>query len=122
MRLIKVLGGIAVLAISFFGSLWVMDWLSPRGAGSAPDPALVQLPPLPPAARSSTMLAPVTITLASIRDAADRGAPRNFNGKANNPVSQILQNADIGWTASRGPITATGAQDAMSLSTPSPAR
>src|SRR5207245_3234097 len=41
-----------------------------------------------------------------------------FAGKADNPVSQILQNADIGWTASRGPIAATGAQDVLSLATP----
>ncbi len=33
-------------------------------------------------------------------------------------MSQILQNADIGWTASRGPIAATGAQDVLSLTTP----
>ena len=56
--------------------------------------------------------------ITAIRDAADRGAPRTFAGKADNPVSQILQNADIGWTASRGPITATGAQDVLSLATP----
>ena len=63
-------------------------------------------------------MAPVAIALSAIRDAADRGAPRNFTGKADNPVSQILQNADIGWTASRGPIAATGAQDVLSLATP----
>ena len=44
--------------------------------------------------------------------------PRNFAGKAANPVEQILQNADIGWTAARGPITATGAQDVLTLATP----
>ena len=64
------------------------------------------------------MLAPVAIALSAIRDAADRGAPRNFAGKADNPVSQVLQNADIGWTASRGPIAATGGQDVLSLATP----
>jgi len=79
---------------------------------------LVQLPPLPPVSRSSSIIVPVSIALSAIRDAADRSAPRNFGGKADNPVSQILQNADIGWTASRGPITATGAQDALSLVTP----
>ena len=110
--------------ISFFGSLWVMDWVSPRGGvpGAGPKPALVQLPPLPPASRVSTMMAPVTITLASIRDAADRAAPRNFNGKANNPAPQLIQNADINWTAARGAISATGANNAISLSTSSPAR
>jgi len=30
----------------------------------------------------------------------------------------VLQNADIGWTASRGPISATGAQEVLSLATP----
>jgi Domain of unknown function (DUF4403) len=111
-----ILLGIAVVVVSFFVSLKGMDWLSPRGAGRAP--VLVELPPLPPASRNSVILAPVSITLAAIRDAADRGAPRNFTGKADNPVSQLLQNADIGWTASRGPITATGAQDVLSLATP----
>ncbi len=119
MRLIKVLGGVAVLVISFFGSLWIMDWIWPRGGvpGAGPKPALAQLPPLPPASRVSVMMAPVTITLAAIRDAADRAAPRNFNGKADNPAPGIVQNADINWTAARGAISATGNNNAISLST-----
>src|SRR6267378_63978 len=111
-----ILLAIAVVAVSFFVSLKAMDWLSPRGTVRAP--VLVELPPLPPAPRSSSIIAPVAITLAAIRDAADRGAPRTFSGKADNPVSQILQNADIGWSASRGPISATGAQEVLSLATP----
>ena len=111
-----ILLGIAVVAVSFFVSLKTMDWLSPRGGIATP--VLVQLPPLPPAPRSSSIMAPVAISLTAIRDAADRSAARSFAGKAENPVSQILQNADIGWTASRGPITATGAQDVLSLATP----
>ena len=114
-RLKPILLAIAVVAASFLVSLKVMDWLAPRG--TVKPPVLVQLPPLPPAPRSSIVMAPVAITLAAIREAADRGAPRSFAGKADNPVSQILQNADIGWAASRGPITATGAQDVLSLST-----
>ena len=116
MRLKTILLGIAVVAVSFYASLKAMDWLSPRGTAGAP--VLVELPPLPPAPRSSSIIAPVVITLAAIRDAADRGAPRNFSGKADNPAAQILQNADIGWTASRGPISATGGQDVLSLATP----
>lgn len=111
-----ILLAIAVIVVSFFVSLKTMDWLAPRGKVAAP--VLVELPPLPPAPRNSTILAPVAIALTAIRDAADRGAPRTFAGKADNPVSQVLQNADIGWTASRGPITATGAQDVLSLATP----
>ncbi len=111
-----ILLGLAVIAISFFVSLKLMDWLLPPGKVAAP--VLVELPPLPPASNSSTILATTSISLAAIRDAAERSAPRNFAGKAENPVSQILQNADIGWTASRGPVTATGAQDVLSLTTP----
>jgi hypothetical protein len=116
MRLKMILLAIAVLAVSFLASLKAMDWLSPRGTVGAP--VLVELPPLPPAARSSFVLATTAVSIAAIRDAADRGAPRTFTGKADNPASQILQNADIGWTASRGPIIATGAQDVLSLATP----
>jgi Domain of unknown function (DUF4403) len=116
MRLKTILLAITVVVVSFFVSLKTMDWLSPRGTIGAP--VLVELPPLPPAPRISSIIAPVSIALSAIREAADRGAPRTFSGKADNPVSQILQNADIGWTASRGAITATGAQDVLSLATP----
>ena len=115
MRLNAILLAIAVVAVSFFVSLKAMDWFSPRGAGSRP--TLVDLPPLPPAPRSSVILAQVVIPITAIRDAADRGTPRNFSGKADNPVSQVLQNADIGWTASRGAIGVTGGEDVLSLAT-----
>src|SRR5947199_747112 len=115
MRLKTILIAVAVIAVSFFISLKAMDWLSPRG-GTAP--VLVELPPLPQVPRTSTIIAPVAITLASIRDAADRGTPRNFAGKAANPAEQILQNADINWTAARGPISATAAEGVLTLATP----
>jgi hypothetical protein len=115
-RLKTILLAAAVIAVSFFASLKAMDWLSPRGAG--PAPVLVALPPLPAAPRSSIVVVPVAIAISAIRDAAERGAPHTFSGKADNPVSQILQNADIGWTASRGAITASGAQDVLTLATP----
>jgi Domain of unknown function (DUF4403) len=115
MRLKTILIAVAIVAISFFVSLKAMDWLSPRGGNA---PVLVELAPLPAVPRTSTIIVPVAITLNAIRDAADRGAPRNFAGKADNPVTQILQNADIGWTAARGPISAGGAQDVLTLATP----
>src|SRR6201985_958228 len=111
-----ILIGVVVVAVSFFVSLKAMDWLSPGAKLAAPQ--LAQLPPLPPAPRSSTVIAPVSISLTAIREAAERAAPKNFAGKADNPVSQLLQDADIGWTATRGPILATGTQDVLSLTTP----
>ena len=108
--------GLTVVLVSFAISLKAMDWLAPSVTVQAPP--LVQLPPLPQAPRSSTVVAQVSVALSAIRDAAERGAPKTFGGKADNPVQQILQNADIGWTASRGPIAATGAQDVLTLTTP----
>jgi hypothetical protein len=112
----RILLGVAVIVASFFVSLKAMDWLAPRPTVATP--SLVELPPLPAAPRSSIIVAPIAISLAAIRDAVDRAAPRSFAGKADNPVSQILQDADIGWTASRGPLAATGGQDVLSLATP----
>src|SRR5947209_762411 len=114
MRLKTILIAVVVIALAFVVGLKAMDWLSPGGQA----PVLVELPPLPAAPRTSTIIAPVAITIAAIRDAADRGTPRNFAGKAANPVEQLLQNADINWTAVRGPISASGAGDVLTLATP----
>ncbi len=116
MRLKTILLAIAVVAVSFFVSLKAMDWLSPRG--TAVRRCLSNCRRCRPRRAAPSSSRPVSVSIAAIRDAADRGAPRNFAGKADNPASQILQNADIGWTASRGPIAATGAQDVLSLATP----
>lgn len=116
MRLRTVLFAIAVIAISFLASLWAMDMIAPRAV--TPMPRLVELPPLPPVARSSEIVAPVAISLGAIRDALDRAAPRTLAGKADNPVGRILQNADINWTVTRGPLAASGARGVLALSTP----
>src|SRR3954452_7799159 len=114
MRLKTLLLAALVIATAFFVSLKAMDWLSPRGNA----PALAELPPLPAVPRTSTILAPVVIPLNAIRDAAERATPKNFAGKAANPVEQLLQNADINWTAARGAITAAGADGGLTLATP----
>lgn len=115
MRLRLILVGAAVLAVSFYASLKAMDWLWPR---TAEKPVLAKLPPLPPVSRNSEIIAPIVVPLITIRDTLDRAAPRNLAGKAENPVSQILSNADISWTVNRGALVANGAQNALTLSTP----
>ncbi len=117
MRLKTILIGTALVAVSFVAALKIMDYVAPRGSGAAP--TLVELPPLPPSPpRSSTIVAPIAVTLTAIRDVTERGAPKNFAGTAANPAEQILQNADIKWTAARGPIAATGANDTLTMTTP----
>jgi hypothetical protein len=114
-RLKAIAVALAVVVVSFLVSLEAINWLS---GGAVKAPVIAEPPPLPPVARTSFVVAPVVISLSAIRDAAERSAQKNFSGKADNPVAQVLQNADIGWTASRGPISATGNQDMLSLSTP----
>ncbi|MDX3966598.1 MAG: DUF4403 family protein [Bradyrhizobium sp.] len=116
LNLKTILIGLAVLVASFFVSLKAMDFLSPRATNSAPPVA--QLPPLPPASKSSIVVAPVAIAISAIREQAEKAAPRNFSGKADNPISQILENADIGWIAARGPMAAAGDKDVLTISTP----
>jgi len=111
-------GGIAMtigLGVSFYLGLKIIDLFS---SGGTTGPALTELPPLPPASRSSVIIAPVSVSLSAIRNVAERNTPRDFVGKATNPVSRVLQNADIGWTATRGPIRAAGSDDTLSLITP----
>lgn len=115
MRLSTILLGSAIVIASFFVSLTAMNWLWPVGVDR---PALAKLPPLPPVARNSEIMTPIAVSLTAIRDALDKAAPRNLGGKADNPVGQLLSNADINWTVSRGPIAAANVQNALALSTP----
>jgi Domain of unknown function (DUF4403) len=116
MRLRTILIGVAIVAASFLGASVAMQVLSP-GPGRDQRPALVEVPPLKQASRTSMIVTPTAIALTAIRDALDASAPRNLTGKADNPVSQLLSNADIGWTVGRGPLAVTGRPDAMAVST-----
>ena len=94
-----------------------MDWLSPRGAV---DSARARRVAAIAAGVAQFRHACAGLDFDCARSATPPIAPRprNFTGKADNPATQILQNADIGWTASRGPITATRRPDVLSLATP----
>jgi hypothetical protein len=47
----------------------------------------------------------------------ERAAPRDLTGKRDNPLTQLLSNAEIGWTVARGPLAVTGKPDALAVST-----
>lgn len=116
MRLKSVAIAAGVVATAFAATLMAMDWLA--SDLSPPAPVLAQLPPLPETTRHSILLAPIKISLKAIADAAERAAPRNFAGKAANPVPQLLQDADINWTAARGAITASGGASGLTMAAP----
>jgi hypothetical protein len=115
MRLRTILIGVAILVASFIGASVAMQFLS-TGAGGG-RPVLADVPPLKTATRTSVIVTPTAIALTAIRDALDASAPRNLTGKRENPLAQLLSNADIGWTMARGPLAVTGRPEAMAVST-----
>lgn len=115
MRLRTVVIGLAILLASFLGASLAMQLLSPSG-GSA-HPVVAEVPPLKAESRASMIVTPAAISLSAIRDVLDASAPRDLTGKPENPVSQLLSNADIGWTVGRSPLTVTGRPDAIAVST-----
>jgi hypothetical protein len=110
----RITAAVLVLVVSFGGAVWTMGLFS--GAGSGNRPALVEVPPLKPVTRTSVIVTPAAIALTAIRDAMETQAPRNLTGKRDNPVTQLLQNAEIGWTIERGPLAVAGRPDALVVS------
>ncbi len=109
--------GAVIVAAFFGGTLWLLNALFPADPMSAGRPKLVALPPLQPVTRSSVVVAPVAIALPAIRDALEARAPRGLNGKRDNPLSDLLGKADIGWNMSRGPITVAGTASGLNIAT-----
>ena len=116
MRLRTILFGIAILAVTFIGATFAMQVLWPAAENSR-RPVLADVPPLPPVSRTSTIVAPTVITLSAIRDMLEATAPRDLNGKRDNPVSKLLSNAEIGWQVNRGPLGVFGKPDVLGVST-----
>jgi hypothetical protein len=116
MRLRTILIGAAVVAASFLGASVAMQ-MWPGSSTSDQRPALADVPPLKQVSRTSMIVTPTAIALTAIRDVLDAAAPRNLTGKRENPISQLLSNADIGWTIARGPLAVSGRPDAMAVST-----
>src|SRR5262245_21056785 len=116
MRLRTTLFAILILGVSFAGASVGMQWLWPSQPADR-RPALAEVPPLPPITRTSVIIAPTAIALSAIRDAMERDAPQNFSGKRENPVSQLLSNAEISWTATRNPVMLTGRPEGLVAST-----
>jgi Domain of unknown function (DUF4403) len=107
------LGGL-VAVVSFVAAALAMSWLLPSGQRK---PALVEVPPLKPITRNSIVVTPAAVALTAIRDSLEKAAPRDLNGKRDNPVTQLLSNAEIGWTVSRGPLAVTGKPEALAVAT-----
>ena len=105
-----------VVVAAFGTALLAMNLLSP--SAPARQPALADSPPLKPATRTSVVVAPTAIALTAIRDALEAQAPRDLSGKRENPIGQLLQNAELGWTMSRGPLAIAGRPEGLTVMAP----
>jgi Domain of unknown function (DUF4403) len=112
----KILLGGLVVAVAFVAALFAMSWLWP--SAPAGRPPLAASPPLKPAARTSVVVAPTAIALGAIRDSLEAQAPRDLSGKRDNPVGQLLQNAELGWNINRGPLAVSGRPEGLTIVAP----
>ncbi len=119
MKIRTIIVGVVIVVVSFVGASALLNVLWPSATPLQQGrPALVAVPPLQPLTGTSTVLAPAAIALSAIRDALDSHAPRNLSGKPQNPVSQLLTNADLNFDIARGPLTVSGRPDALVVVTP----
>ena len=102
-------GAAFVVGLFFAVTLWALNRLGPADSGLPEALAIMKPPPpLPPVTQTSHVIAPVAVSLAAIGHALDTAAPREFAGKNDNPVTQLLGQAEIGLTVTRGTMYATG--------------
>jgi len=67
--------------------------------------------------KTSVVIAPIAVADSAIRDALEAAAPRDLTGKRENPVSNLLSKAEIGWTMTRGALGVGGRPDALAVTT-----
>src|SRR3974390_3194953 len=108
-----------IVGVFFVGTLWLLNRVAPRESGFPEALAIMQPPkPLEPVTRASHVIAPVEVALTAIGQALDGAGPRAFAGKNDNPVTQLLGQAQIGLTVSRGTMTASGQPGVLTVTTP----
>jgi hypothetical protein len=111
-----IIGAIAVVVVSFLGATFLINLLRPSSLQEG-RPQLVAVPPLKLLAGKSTILAPAAVAMLAIHDALEAQVPHNLSGKPQNPVSQLLQSADLSFTVTRGPLNVSGQPEALVVST-----
>src|SRR5262249_5119023 len=63
-------------------------------------------------------LGAAAIALSAIRDALDAQAPRNLSGKPQNPLGQLLANATLSFSVTRGPFVMASRPETLVITTP----
>ena len=117
MRIRTVVLGLLAVVFSAAAAALITGVMSPSPPEQA-RPSLTALPPLAPMTGTSTVLAPTAIALSAIRDALDAQAPRNLTSKPQNPLGQLLSNAQLSFSVTRGPFVMASRPETLVITTP----
>ncbi len=113
------IGALVIVALFFAATMWALDrFLPPANQASRVAAKLEPLPPLPPLSRPSYVIAPVAITIDAIQRSIEASTPRNFSGQSGNPVTGLLQKADLGLSVNRGNMAVSGRAGELTVITP----
>jgi hypothetical protein len=115
MRLRTVLTGLGILAAVCGGAGVAVYYSMPP-----PDrqPALAEVPPLPPVNRTSVIVTPVRIALTAIADFMEATAPSDLSGKRDFRIGSVISNGEIHWTVKRGRLSVSGRPETIAIATP----
>lgn len=112
------LAALVALGGSFAAANWALERYAPADKSSAALLAdLPAPPPLAPVSSASVVIAPVSISLAALRDALDTAAPREFNGNANS-ADKLLSGVDLGLAVTRGSMSVAGRPNVLTVAAP----
>ena len=112
-------GAACIVAICYAATQWALNRFVPADSGLPEALAILQPPhSLQPVTRTSQVIAPVAVALTAIGRSLDATTPREFAGKNDNPVTQLLGQAEVGLTVTRGTIFATGQPNVLTITTP----
>ncbi len=112
-------GGACIVAIGLLVARVAFSLLAPPDSGLPEAIAIMKPPPaLQPVTHTSRVDAPVAVALTAIARAVDADTPRDFAGKNQNPVTQLLRQAEIGLTVTRGTMSVSGQSNTLSIITP----
>lgn len=118
-RFRMIVGALVVVALFFAATLWALErFLPPSSPASRVAAKLEPLPPLPPLSRPSYVIAPVAISIDSIQRSIEASTPRTFNQQSGNPLTGLLQKADLNLNVSRGNMAVNGRAGELTVVTP----
>ena len=112
------IGGLVVIAVFFAATMWVLDRYFPSNHASRVAAKLAPLPPLPPLSRPSYVIAPVAISIDAIQRSIEASTPRTFSQQSGNPLTGLLQKADLNLNINRGNMAVSGRPGELTVITP----